>query len=64
MKNSTHIIQIANLIFERLKDEGYLDNCTTCVHWQETKEICEKVNRRPPAKIIVTGCELHEIMPF
>lgn len=61
---SGHITQIANFIFEKLKTEGYLENCTTCCNWDETKEICNKFKQRPPAKIIVHGCEYHELVPF
>jgi len=58
------VAKLAELIFERLKNEGYLDNCTTCMYWNENAEMCRKFNQRPPAKVIVTGCEFHDIIPF
>lgn len=64
MKNSAHVHQIVDLIFAKLQDEGYLDNCTTCMHWNETKEMCNKFNQRPPAKVIVQGCLEHQLIPF
>ena len=34
------IPRLAELIFERLKNEGYLDNCTTCMYWNDKAEFC------------------------
>lgn len=62
--NDGEIVKLADFIFERLKDEGYLDNCTTCMWWNDEKEICNKFKERPPAKTIVKGCEHHELIPF
>ncbi len=39
-------------------------NCTTCLHWRE-HEICAKFSERPPARIIIVGCEAHtDLIPF
>ncbi len=58
------IPRLAELIFERLKNEGYLDNCTTCMYWNDKTEFCQFWKAKPPAKTIVTGCEEHDIIPF
>lgn len=34
--------------------------CLNCEHWAENSEICNLVNQRPPASVIVSGCEKHE----
>lgn len=59
-----HIQQLAATIFELMESKGMLDNCTTCCHWHETKEICTKFNVRPPVTIILHGCEHHQVIPF
>lgn len=46
------------------KAEGLFPNCTQCLHWHETKEICQLYKQRPPAKVIVKGCEKYEFVPF
>jgi hypothetical protein len=61
---SGEIVDLARRIIDILKDEGLLDNCTTCMHWNEKEEICNKFKQRPPAKVIITGCEHHELIPF
>lgn len=35
-------------------------NCLNCIHWDEAKEVCMKVNLRPPAEVIVYSCPQHE----
>lgn len=49
-----------------LRREGLLNNCTQCFHWDQKKEICIKYSQRPPAKVIVHGCENFELdeIPF
>lgn len=50
---------------EWLIDNGYFTTCINCEHWKAKEEICGKFNQRPPAKIIVTGCEEHsDNIPF
>ena len=56
--------RLAELLVERLKAEGYLNNCCTCHYWNDDKQICDKFKERPPAKVIVCGCEFHEEIPF
>ena len=47
-----------------LMEQGYFSTCLNCHHWQSETEICGKFNQRPPAKIIVSGCEEHTDVPF
>ena len=39
-------------------------SCLQCLHWKEKEEICGLFKQRPPAKVIVVGCEKHEFIPF
>lgn len=39
-------------------------NCTTCLHWQNKPELCKLYKERPPAAVIVKGCEQHDYIPF
>lgn len=39
-------------------------SCLQCIKWNETKEICDMFNQRPPAKTIVNGCKYHDFIPF
>lgn len=43
---------------------GFSKTCLTCQQFNEGTEICAKWNARPPAKVIVAGCESHEPHPF
>lgn len=40
--------------------------CVNCDHWDKAAEVCDKFGKqRPPAYIIVTGCQDHVIeIPF
>lgn len=50
---------------EFLMDNGYFTTCLNCDHWQDNPELCKKFNQRPPAKVIVVGCEEHsDSIPF
>lgn len=31
-------------------------SCLNCEEWEHVKEVCRKVEQRPPAKVIVVGC--------
>lgn len=35
-------------------------SCITCDHFNEQKEECGKVGKRPPARIIAFGCEMFD----
>lgn len=35
-------------------------SCLNCIHFNEKSELCGRCNQRPPARIIVLGCEQHE----
>jgi len=39
--------------------------CLNCDQWEKDKELCQKWNMKPPAKIIILGCEDWEVsIPF
>lgn len=38
------------------KDIYPFQSCLSCIHFKEQTEICNLANQRPPAKIIVFGC--------
>ena len=57
------IVNIITLALER--EHNYLyQSCLSCIHFHETKEICKLANQRPPAKVIVFGCEHWDFVPF
>lgn len=57
--------KLANLIVERMSDEGYFRTCCNCKAWDEQHEVCKKYNVQPPARVIVKGCEDHsDNIPF
>ena len=57
------LINLITVAIER--EPNYLyQTCLTCIHFHETKEICSLAKKRPPAKIIVFGCEAWEYVPF
>ncbi len=39
-------------------------NCTKCFHWQDNPELCTLFKQRPPAKVIVVGCDHYDYVPF
>lgn len=47
-----------------MMEQGYFSTCLNCHHWKATEEMCGKFNARPPAKVIVSGCEEHTDVPF
>ena len=47
-----------------LMDNGYFTTCLNCHYWSDDKEICNYYHQRPPAKVIVVGCETHTDIPF
>lgn len=47
-----------------MMEQGYFSTCLNCHHWNDKKEICGKWNARPPAKVIVSGCDDHTDIPF
>ena len=49
---------------DMMLEAGLFKSCLNCWQWKEKEEICGKYSRRPPAKIIVSGCPEHEDLPF
>lgn len=49
---------------EFLFQQGYFSTCLNCHHWQDKIEMCGKFNQRPPATVIVSGCNEHTDIPF
>lgn len=43
---------------------GCGQNCLKCARFEDDSEICGKYGKRPPAKIIVSGCAGFEPSPF
>lgn len=40
-------------------------NCTTCMYWRDNPtELCDLFKVRPPAKVIIVGCEHHDYIPY
>lgn len=49
---------------KQLKHWAQDRSCLQCMHWKYKEEICKKFKQRPPAKIIVNGCQYHDFIPF
>lgn len=49
---------------EYMMQTGYFCTCLNCHNWNDKQEICKLYNQRPPARVIVSGCESHEDVPF
>lgn len=50
---------------EKIADCGVFRSCLDCGNFDEPTEICKLVDQRPPARIIVHGCEQHtNLLPF
>ena len=47
-----------------LMDNGMFTTCLNCAYWSDEEEICKYYKQRPPAKVIVVGCETHTDIPF
>jgi len=56
----TALNQLSRLFVQEMMELGMFRTCINCKHWIDGNEICEKFNERPPAKVIVVGCEAHE----
>lgn len=42
-----------------------MTTCLNCEHFDEPREICNLVSKRPPARVIACGCNAHkERIPF
>lgn len=52
-----NILQIIGIEGKR---SDYFQTCITCEHWSEPKELCKKFNVRPPANVIVDGCDSYQ----
>lgn len=39
-------------------------NCVSCCNFNEGTEICKLANERPPARVIVAGCDSWIDIPF
>lgn len=46
-----------------LVDKGAVATCLTCFHFT-TEEICKLAGQRPPAHVIVYGCNNWDDIPF
>lgn len=44
-------------IIEKLDRVIFRQTCITCENFDHDTEICRLANQRPPAKIIVLGCD-------
>jgi hypothetical protein len=51
-------------ILKKFKAWAQDRSCLQCMHWEELKETCKLFNERPPAKVIVNGCQHHDFIPF
>lgn len=48
---------IANWIETTFRGEFPFQNCLNCLNFNEKSEICKLYNAKPPARVIVYGCE-------
>lgn len=58
---------LINILNENGRRSDYFQTCITCDRWNNEKEICSLVDKRPPAKIIADGCSSYldiDCIPF
>lgn len=49
---------ISKPVVKALQEMDYpFQSCITCEHFDEKNENCKIVNQRPPARVIVFGCD-------
>ena len=51
-------------LIQGMMNDGWFTTCTNCCDWNDKTEMCMKFKVRPPAKVIVVGCEQHSDIPF
>lgn len=57
--------ELAAALVEQWMNDGLYRSCLNCDHWDQVNEICTTFKERPPAKVIVCGCEHHiDEIPF
>lgn len=59
--------ELSRRLVEQWSDMGLYRTCVNCGNWNSKEELCRIAvpPRRPPAKVIVVGCELHsDEIPF
>ncbi len=47
-----------------IETQAWNRTCLNCQWFNEQTEICAKFAKRPPARVIVTGCPQYEPNPF
>lgn len=45
-------------------EKGVLSTCLTCRNWHKEDETCGSAGARPPAEVIVFGCNQWDDIPF
>ena len=55
---------LAKIIATWMFENGWFQTCLNCCDWNDKTEICMRFKQRPPAKVIVSGCEFHSDIPF
>lgn len=51
-------------LHEYLIDHRACASCITCFHFNEETEVCALAVQRPPAKVLVVGCQNWDGAPF
>jgi hypothetical protein len=64
MSRQENLSRLAQAIVAEMNTVGLFNTCCNCIWWQDYPELCTKFKERPPAKVIVKGCEWHELIPF
>jgi len=55
---------LSSLLTDYMMDIGMFRTCLNCAYWNEKNETCQYYKQKPPAKVIVCGCETHTDIPF
>ena len=56
-ENYGRLLRVVEDIVKEARNKNPYINCVSCLNFNQHDEVCEIAKARPPAIVIVTGCE-------